>query len=178
MSEEVFLYQLSILASVIGIGVIVGPKARLWVVIAWVVWTFFMVFTRWLFIFQFLMIFIAFQIGESLEKSLNFAVTQRILRKTLLWVVGLATVVLGIGIYSENQRQVDYVAPTSSSYIEPAPQTQVAKGRVLGEKLRSVDTNQNNPPTEPEEQKFYKCLEKRGKETRVAFQDFPCGATR
>lgn len=178
MSEPVVLYQLLILASVIGIGVIVGPKARLWVAIAWAIWTVFMVFTRWLFLFQFLVIFIAFLIGEALEKSKGFPAIQKAVRKTSLWILGLGIVGLGTAIYLDRQRQADYLAPTRSSYIEPAAQSPVSTDPVLYQTPRVVETSQINSTAETEQKKSYECLEKYGKRTIKSFQDIPCGATR
>ena len=72
MSEAIFVYQVAILVSVVATGVAIGKKSMIAVAFGWLIWTFAMVFTRWLFLFQFCTVAAAFSIGSVVLKNANF----------------------------------------------------------------------------------------------------------
>ena len=125
MSGEVIAYQLFILATVVGVGALVGPKSMLCTALGWGIWTVVMIFTRWLFLLQFATIVMACAGGFSIQESANYVKWQRLARKALLWLfmVGLVlgVVLVSITFYFEmNPTQ------TSEQSTVGAPPVQVA----------------------------------------------------
>ena len=224
MSEAVVLYQLAILVSIVGIGTVVGQKSMVWVAITWAVWTAVMVFTRWLFILQFVTIFGAYFSGFAIQDSPRYPAIQSILRKSLLWIGVLAVAGIGVGLYFENTQRSDHVAPLELSSQKQTPQitdeTQAndanqmtqAKSRVnkkypqldpsavnysyfeLTDVLdrqqslieqglhpasafeSAADQVMSDQTPKPEPGTIFRCSEKRGGQTHIIYQNFPCVA--
>jgi hypothetical protein len=153
MSEVVVLYQLSILVSVVGIGVVIGRKPMLGVAIAWGGWTIWMVFTGWLFVLQFGTIAVASFFGFAIQRSARYPAIQSSFRKALLWLGALAAVGIGVALYSEYTRvKPVYNSSGGGTSEQSMPNTVIvddanllaeAKGRV-NQRYPALDPNAFN----------------------------------
>ena len=124
MSEAIFVYQAAILVSVVATGVAIGKKPMIAVAFGWLVWTFVMVFTRWLFLFQFCTIAAAFLIGSVVLKKANFPAIQKIIRKAMIGILSLMVIGFCVALYVDINKNRDFVPISSPIPLEtPPPQT-------------------------------------------------------
>lgn len=175
MSEAVVFYQLFILLSVVGVGIVVGQKSMVWVAIGWAIWTLVMVFTRWLFILQLFTIGVALFAGFALLESKRYPQVQAFVRKGLLGLGILAVIGIAVGSYFENTARRDSADPLDNSTAVNPP---LEKSPSRLETTIDQRIAEPTPPQKPEPGKIYVCKKKRGGEVHVTYQDFPCISTR
>jgi hypothetical protein len=104
MSEAVVAYQVFILISIIGFGVLLGERAMYFAAIGWVLWTVIKVFTGWLHLLQFASIGLALYLGLTLRNSNSFPKVRKASRVVLLLCVVGASAVMGFHLYEDLNR--------------------------------------------------------------------------
>lgn len=126
MSEEVLLYQISIVLSGIAAGLLFGKKGAQFFVIGWTIWTLGMVFTKSLFILQGLTIFTTWIIISRMIDSPKYHKYQKNFIRAIAGISAL-TVLLGIlAIFLKPTTNNDSRYPSSESYntlagVHPEP---------------------------------------------------------
>jgi len=191
MTESVILYQLSILLSVIGIGIVIGEKTMLGTAVAWAIWTSVMVFTRWLYVMQFLTIFAAIAVGFEIQDSARYRSIQSFLRKTLLGIGILLVIGVGAIIYIEMKPQGDRAATVEGPSRDGLPPITIPRSTPfddLGQRKQGLNSNPEfdnaTAPSvaerapQPETKIIYRCVAKLDGQTHITYQDFPCKSNR
>ena len=104
MSEEVVGYQVLIIITIALTGIVVGPRAMMTVAIGWVIWTFSMVFTRWLYLLQFATVAASVMAGLGVQTHARYLGVRRVFRRALALLVVAGAALAAYVAFDNHQR--------------------------------------------------------------------------